>query len=208
MTHMLADASGCRQAVGLDNSEHFIGLAEKTATDNVSFRLHDVTTVPFPVGPCDVIYARFLLTHQLSPETLVADWATQLSAGGRLLLEEVDSIDINVAVFAEYIEIVEAMLADGARDLYVGPRLDAMPTPDGLVRRSSRVACAAVTNDLAAKMFSMNIQTWKHNAFVQRSYSSASIRQLEENLTGLAAKPTSETGIEWHLRQLVHEREK
>ena len=206
-THMLADALGCAQAVGLDNSEHFVRLAAKTATDKVSFHLHDVTRVPLPVGPCDVIYARFLLTHQSGPERAIARWATQLCPGGRLLLEEVDSIHIKVPVFTEYIEVVEAMLADAGHDLYVGPKLDALPTPAGLVRRSSRVACASVTNDLAAKMFSMNIQTWKHNAFVWENYSPETIRQLEENLIDLAAEPTNETGIEWRLRQLVYERE-
>ena len=206
-THMLADTLGCEQAVGLDNSEHFVRLATKTATDKVSFHLHDVMRVPLPVGPCDLIYARFLLTHQSGPESAIAQWATQLCPGGRLLLEEVDFIKIKVELFAEYIEIVEAMLADAGHDLYIGPRLDALMAPAGLARHSSRVACAAVTNDLAAKMFSMNIQTWKHNAFVRENYSLETIRQLEENLTDLAAKPTNETGIEWRLRQLVYERE-
>ena len=68
-THMLADALECEQAVGLDNSEQFIRMAAKTATNNVSFRLHDVTNVPFPAGPCDLIYARFLLDIiERSPE--------------------------------------------------------------------------------------------------------------------------------------------
>jgi len=206
-THMLADALECEQAVGLDNSEHFVRLAANTATDKVSFHLHDVTRMPLPVGPCDLIYARFLLTHQSGPERAIAWWATQLCPGGRLLLEEVDSINIRVAMFAEYIEIVEAMLADAGHDLYVGPGLDVMSAPNGLVRRSSRVARAAVTNNLAAKMFSMNIQTWKHNAFVRKDYSPEAIRQLEDNLTDLAASPTNETGIEWRLRHLVYERE-
>jgi ubiquinone/menaquinone biosynthesis C-methylase UbiE len=204
---MLADALEYGRVVGLDNSEHFIGLAEKTATDDVSFRLHDVTRVPFPVGPCHLIYARFLLTHQVSPETLIAKWAAQLCPGGRLLLEEVDSIDISVAVFAEYMEIVEAMLAEAGQELCVGARLDAMPTPAGLVRTIGRIAHVPVRNDLAAKMFSMNIQTWKHNPFVQQNCSPESIRKLAENLTDLAAKPTSEKGIEWQLRQLVYEQQ-
>lgn len=206
-THLLADTIKCAHTVGLDNSKHFISLSGMTATENISFQLHDVTRVPFPVGPCDLIYARFLLTHQLSPETLIAKWTTQLSHSGQLLLEEVNSIDIKVAVFAEYMEIVDAMLADAGHDLYVGPKLDAMATSDAIVRRSNQVACVAVTNSQAARMFSMNIQTWKDNAFVQQNYSPASIRKLEQELSDLAAKPTSEIGIEWHLRQLVYERE-
>ena len=206
-THLLADVLECEQVVGLDNSEHFISLAERTATARVIFRLHDITEVSFPDGPCDLIYARFLLTHQSCPEALIAKWATQLSSGRRLLLEETDSIETKIPVFAEYIGIAEAMLADAGRDLYVGSGLDAMATPPGLVRRSSQVARVPITNALAAKMFSMNIQTWKHNAFVQENYSSAAIRVLEENLISLAASPADETDIEWRLRQIVFERE-
>lgn len=207
-THMLADVLECDRTVGLDSSEHFIGLAKKTATDRISFGLHDVTTAPFPVGPCDLLYARFLLTHQRDPEGLIAEWAAQLLRGGQLLLEEVDSIHIGVSAFAEYIQIVEAMLANGGYDLYVGKTLASMSAADGLMRRSSRVACVTVTNYLAATMFSMNIRTWKQNAFIQQNYSPASIRQLEESLTHLAANPTNETAIEWRLRQIVYDREK
>ena len=206
-THMLAGAVECEQVVGLDNSERFIRLAGKTATDKISFLLHDVATAPFSTGPADLIYARFLLTHQSQPERLMARWATQLRPAGRMLLEETDSIHITEPVFAEYIEIVTAMLTDAGHDLYVGPRLDAMPTPAGLTQRLSRVASVPVTNDLAARMFSMNINTWKHNEFVQQNCSPASIRRLEENLREIAAKPTDEVGIQWRMRQLVYERE-
>ena len=205
-THLLADALRCQRAIGLDNSEHFIGLAEKTATDRVSFSLHDVTRVPFPVGPCDLIYSRFLLTHQPDPETLIAKWATQLHPTGRLLLEEVDSIRTKNQTFVNYIQIVEQTLANAGGDLYIGQRLAAAGTPDGLLTRSSRTVRVPVTNQLAAKMFSMNIQTWKHNAFVQEKYSAVSTQQLEESLLRLTAKPSSDGGIEWGLRQLVYKR--
>ncbi len=206
-THLLAEASVCERAVGLDDSEHFIGLAAKTAAANVSFRLHDVTTVPFPDGPCELIYVRFLLTHQREPHALIAKWATQLRPGGRLLIEEVDAIETQAAPFVEYLAIVEAMLADGGHDLYVGPKLDAMPTPAGLARLSSRVASVTPTDDVSTRMFSVNIRTWKHNAFVKANYPAEAIRKLEESLTDLAATSTDAKSIEWRLRQLVYERE-
>ena len=207
-THLLADTLGAGRTVGLDNSEHFIDLAKKTATDGVSFRLHDVTSVPFPLGRCDLIYSRFLLTHQLAPETLIAKWATHLCLGGRLLLEEVGSIHSQTPVFVKYIRLVEKMLAYDGYDLYVGQKLNTIPTPNGLVRHSSRAVCVSVRSQVAAKMFSMNIHIWKNNAFVRQNYSAASIRQLEENLLDLAARPTGNKGVEWNLRQLVYERVK
>ena len=207
-THLLAGTLESKRVVGLDNSEHFIGLAEKTATDKVSFRLHDVRVVPFPVGPCDLIYGRFLLTHLREPEVLISKWVAQLCPRGRLLVEEVEAIDTQVPAFAQYIGIVEAMLVHGGFELYVGPKLDATPIPHGGALCLNRVARVPVTNNAAAKMFSMNIQTWKHNAFVRENYSAASIRELEEALRDLAATPTEQKDIEWSLRQLVYEREK
>ncbi|MCJ7542987.1 MAG: class I SAM-dependent methyltransferase [Phycisphaerae bacterium] len=206
-THLLGDLLGCRQAIGLDNSEHFIRLAQKTATANVSFQLHDVTRVPFPTGPCDLIYSRFLLTHQGAPEALLAAWASQLSRGGRLLVEEVQVIRTKMPLFLEYLRLVEGILADGGHDLYVGARLDAIPAPPGLVGCSSRLARVPVTNDLAAKMFSMNMHAWTNNPFVRKHHSPVSIRELEKHLTDLARGPTNQTGIEWELRQVVWSRE-
>lgn len=205
-THLLADALACRQVVGLDSSDHFIALAGKTATAQVSFRLHDATTVPFPVGPCDVIYARFLLTHLVEPDALIATWATQLRPGGRLLVEEADSIDTAEPALETYLSIAEATLRDGGCDLYVGRWLGAMQTPGVLATRLNRVVSLPLTNHLAAKMFSLNIRTWKHSAFVQENYSSATIRQLEDDLAALAAAPTDQKGIQWRLRQLALER--
>lgn len=205
-THLVADATDCEQVVGLDNSAHFIGLAAKTATESVSFRIHDVTTVPFPDGPSDLIYGRFLLTHLPEPEALIAEWATKLRPGGRLLAEETESIHTTEAVFATYLTIVEAMLNDRGHDLYVGRRLAAMQAPDASMTCNALTARVPVTNDLAARMFSMNIRTWKDSPFVQEHHSPGTIQALEADLSDLAATPTEETGIEWKLRQLVIER--
>ena len=205
-THTLAAASQCARAVGLDKSESFIRLADKTATSTVSFRLHDVTTTPFPCGLCELMYGRFLLTHQTDPEALVGKWAAQLRPGGRLLVEEADSISTQSPVFAQYLAIVEAMLADAGHTLYVGPGLARMAEPGMCVKLSDRVAVVPIANALAAKMFTMNIQTWRHNAFVRETYSSASVHRLAEALAELAANSYAEEGVEWRLRQLVFER--
>ena len=73
-----AETIECEQVIGLDNSGHFLSLAQDAATNKVTFVMHDITNAPFPYGPFDLIYARFLLTHQRHPEKLIAKWATQL----------------------------------------------------------------------------------------------------------------------------------
>jgi len=204
---MLAETLGARRTVGLDNSEPFIAESVANAAGPaVSFRLHDVTNVPFPVGPCDVIYCRFLLSHQTDPLGLIERWATQLAPGGQLLLEEVESILTSVAPFTRYLEIVTAMLANDGQTLCVGGALTTMAPPAGTVRVASDIGCVPATTDAAARLFAMNIRTWRHNAFVQATCATAEIDDLQRRLDELAAQPTDRREIEWRLRQLVLQR--
>ena len=85
-THLLADTLFPRHTVGLDNSESFVGLARSTASETVSFRLHDIKTEPFPSAPYDLLFSRFVLTHLPSPETIVDLWGRQLNVHGLLLI--------------------------------------------------------------------------------------------------------------------------
>ena len=70
----------------------------------------------------------------------------------------------------------------------------------------SRVYHLSVSTAQAATMFSLNIPSWKNQRFVQQQYSVSMIDQLEQDLQELAATSTSESEIEWGMRQLVYER--
>jgi len=205
-THFLADVLQCNHAAGLDNSEHFISLAQQTKTEKVSFYLHDVTSVPFPMGPSDLLYCRFLLTHLREPQAAIAKWATQLRPKGLLLMEEVEWIHIDNPVFNTYIRIVQTMLEYQSNNLYVGPALNILKDSNILKRRMSQIKRLPVTNDYAATMFFLNMQSWKHHPFIRTNYSSTLINQLEEDLHNLTKDSNSEIEIEWELRQLVFER--
>ena len=65
----------------------------------MSFRLHDITTGPFPSAPYDLLFSRFVLTHMRNPKAIVDLWGTQLNAQGLLLIEEVEYIDTTNPVF-------------------------------------------------------------------------------------------------------------
>ena len=205
-THLLADVLGCKQAAGLDNSRHFINTARKSATARVSFHLHDVTRVPFPVAPADLLFCRFLMTHLRDPEVLLSRWATQLNSGGLLLMEEVEGIQTSNKSFISYLEIVEAMIKAQKGNLYIGPILNEMKIPETLKIVSSAVKRLSVPAHKAASMFSLNIETWKHVPFVLANYSSSLIEDLEKTLKRLAVKTGAGSKIEWQLRQIVFER--
>lgn len=204
-THFLADVLRCGHAAGLDNSESFISFARETETGEVSFHLHDVTSVPFPVGPGCLLYCRLLLTHLREYEALLARWATQLQPGGLLLIEEVDSIQTENSVFASYTKIVEALLKHQGNSLYVGKSLDRLKDTPVLSRRGSRVKRLPVENNRAAAMFSLNILSWKEHPFIRANYSCAIIDRLVRELDEMAQRPGNATDIEWGMRQMVYE---
>ncbi len=205
-THFLRDVLACEQVVGLDSSEPFLALARRTATDSVSFYLHDVRLVPFPVGPADLLFCRLLLTHLSEPQAVVRDWATQLRPKGLLLMEEVEWIDTEHAVLRTYLDILQAMLEQHSNTLYVGPILNALEEGELLRRHSSQVRRLTVSNARAATMFHLNIQTWRQQPFILENYSPSLIDGLEQDLWQMAQQSNGPSEIEWGMRQLVLER--
>ncbi len=205
-THLLADTLAPDHTVGLDNSESFLRLARATATDGVSFRLHDITTVPFPSAPYDLLFSRFELTHLQCPEDVVELWGRQLDVGGRLLMEEVEYIGTTHPVFTSYLDIQQAMLTEQGNSLYIGPRLDRMPGSDSLKRLSSKVQPIGIPADRAAAMFHMNLGVWRHNDFVRRTLDPSNLDDLESSLAAIASGRIDTTPVEWGLRRIVMER--
>ena len=207
-THFLARITACQQAMGLDISDNFMAHAKRTETGQVRFEQHDLTIVPFPTPPADVAYARYVLTHLTDPAAIIEGWGTQLQPGGMLLIEEVDWIHSEVRVFSSYLEIVTRMLADQGNQLYLGPRLSRLSKTSGLRQASSLVRQFPVSNQQAARLFYLNIQSWKHSDFVRANYPAGDIEAMQTSLQELAAIKTDVSNIEWGLRQLVFEKPK
>lgn len=205
-THLLAAALHGAHVLGLDNSEPFIALARQTRTPTVAFGLHDITVLPFPTRPADLLYARLLLAHLRDPQAVIAAWATQLRPKGRLLLEEVEWIHTNSALFTTYLDMVTALLAEQSTNMYAGPEIHASAEPELLRRRSSQVRQVPVQTSQAASMFFLNLQTCKQQPFIRQHYAAATLADMERALQALSEAPAGATEIEWGMRQLVYER--
>jgi trans-aconitate 2-methyltransferase len=205
-THLIAGTLRCGRVIGLDASAHFIELARITASGGVSFELHDVCSVPFPAGPADLLFCRFLLTHLQNPAEVAAKWATQLNPGGLLMVEEVEAIRTDHPVFAAYVRIVEAMLASQGNRLYAGPILAALGSPDGLRAVLNDLRRVPVKNAEAARLFAMNMQAWKDGEFVRAHYAQATMRELEGTLNEIAVDESAAAQIEWTMRRSVFRR--
>ena len=203
-TDLLAEASGSSRAVGLDNSEAFILKARASETAGITFAQHDVTAVPFPVAPADLIFCRYLLCHLQDPASAIASWATQLCDQGLMLIEEVEWIDTDEPLFADYLAIVAALLQDRSQELYIGPLLDRLIVAS-LSKRDSAVREVIVSSRDAATLFHMNIQSWKTAAFIQEHYCEKEIQRIEREL-GAVSQRQGCGDLTWGLRQLVFAR--
>ena len=200
----LADTLSPCHTVGLDNSESFVGLAQSTASDTVSFRLHDITTGPFPSAPYDLIFSRFVLTHMRNPKAIVELWGTQERAGtvADRRSREFRHSQPSVQHLHRY---ATGYAGRACSLLYIGPKLDEIADWVSLKRRSSEVRMVAVPANKAAAMFHMNLGVWQHNDFVQRSHERA---ELEISLAAIVSNPRNARPIEWGLRHIVMERAK
>ena len=205
-THLLAEATGSRRAVGMDSSAKFVEAARPTSTERVSFVMHDVTAAPFPVGPADLLFCRFLLTHLTDPAGALSVWASQLRPAGLLLVEEVERINTEDLVLSKYLEILTAVLDDQGHRLYIGPTLDALEPDGGLQRKESSVRRVEVPAARAAQMFVMNIVSWREREFVKSNFPADEIDGLARDLARLAAGYNAGSVVEWGLRQMVWER--
>ena len=194
------------RTVGIDNSEAFIAEARRAGGSDVSYLAHDATAVPFPVGPADLIYARFVATHLSDPTTTIRGWAAQLVPGGRLLLDEVDSISTANRVLSRYLTILTALLDHQGNLLYIGPTLSNISAPGLLRSKIDTVRRLRVPDRRAAKMFRLNLETWRDHPFVADTYGADAIRRLAEKLRTEAGTAGAASTTEWGMRQIAFER--
>ena len=205
-THLAARTLNPRHTAGLDSSESFLTHAGTTATERVSFHLHDITKIPFPIVPSDVMFGRFLLTHLRDPEEMVSLWGSQLRVHGRLLMEEVEYVDTTDPIVTSYLDMQHAMLKEKGNSLYIGPQIHKIAKTSTMKRRTSNVQTLAIPADKAAAMFLMNFSVWRSNKFLQRNYGPEALDEVETHLRALTEDRDSKTPVEWGLRQVVMER--
>jgi trans-aconitate 2-methyltransferase len=207
-TRLLASTVRPARTVGLDASARIVevaaGAAGRDADGRLEFLRHDVTAVPFPVGPADLVYARFLVGHLRDPAAALAAWATQLGPGGLLLLDEVEWIHTDEPALATYLEVVADLLGRRGHRLDPGPLLEALPDPPGLRRQASTVATLAPGARRAATIFGLNLRVWGEDPQVRADHGALPER-LQAELAALATAPDRDA-ITWGIRQIAYRR--
>jgi trans-aconitate 2-methyltransferase len=186
-TRLIAVALRPERTLGLDTSADFVARAAREAPSGTGFAVHDVVSAPFPEGPPDLVYARFLVTHLAEPEATVGAWAAQLAPGGRLLLEDTEAIETDQPAFAEYVRRVGERLEERGHRLTPGPVLAGLAG-------ASRVATASPPASRAAAMFRLNLGSWCDDPAVRERLGRALEALHDDQREGV---------ITWRLRQAV-----
>lgn len=195
-TRLIRDVAKPDRLIGLDSSERFLSIALATTEDDVEFHVHDVAHLPLPGAPADLIFCRFLLVHLSEPERHIQRWTSQLRTGGHLLLQETEAIESSDPAIHRYLEMVERLLGSRGADLQVGKTL-ARVSSTAISRRTTFHVPIA----LAARMFVMNIESWRDDAFIVKTYSENEVAELGAALHDLANSESSEA-VEWTFREM------
>jgi trans-aconitate 2-methyltransferase len=201
-TELIRATVGPARILGVDVSPAFVAAAAKRlADDRTRLLCADVLDLPLEVTDADLIFARMLLTHLRDPLAAIDIWRGRLSERGLLLLEEVDSIVTEDPTLAGYLDLQREMLAANGHALDVGPQLDA-GLREHPALRSSTVAELSPPAAVAARMFAMNLETWRDRPEVTEAHEPEELNALAAALERIATGAES-APITWRLRHLV-----
>jgi SAM-dependent methyltransferase len=202
-TDMLSAATDCPNVCGLDSSAGFIEEAARRFK-RCTFVEHDVTQTPFPVRG-DVTYSRFLLSHLAHALELVNLWTAELPNGGKLIIEELEDIHTDAAVFREYLDINDALIASLGASLYVGGILGGGSYDADVLH--NECAAIAVSNCHAATWFLPNAVTvWEEEPFILENTTAEWRKEVSAELRTIKESGDSRAGNVWKMRRLVLER--
>jgi trans-aconitate 2-methyltransferase len=169
----------------------------------VAFGEHDVTRVPFPAPPADLIYGRFIVTHLPDAGAAIARWAEALVPRGRLALEEVDTMTSDHPALVRYYALVEAMQAARGQFTYVGRALAEMAPPETFVVERADTVPVVLPASVAARLHALNFRTWTRNPFIVASVDPAELDDLGASLEALAPGARAAAPVRWKLAQVI-----
>lgn len=195
-TALLRDRFPKARLIGVEASTAFAAEARERVPD-AQIVVADATSVALPV-PADVVYARLLLAHVADVAGAIVRWRTQLAPHGVVVLDEVESIESDDPVFRTYEQIVGAMVGARGASVSAGPRIAAALAGDAAVVHDAVVRYDVAPADAAA-MFALNLQTWRHDAWVRANVATREIDALAAAL----ARPDVRAPITWYLHQTI-----
>ena len=188
--------------LGLEQSPEHVARAEATAPPGVSYRVHEVTEVPFPDEPPDFLYSRFLLTHLRDPESALAAWAEAAAGEAVLALEETADISCDHLAFARYYQLVGEMQAAYGQRLRIGTTLS-IPARSGWKVELDLLAPLSLPAARMARLHALNIETWRNDAYARARFDVEELDALAVRLWGIARGEEAAPGVKVVMRQMI-----
>ena len=201
----LLSALAPEELVGIDVSQAFIDRAMTRGPRRARWLCHDVTSIPLPSGPADLLYARLLLADLPMPEQTALAWLSELRPGGYLLMEEDEFIGTNDATLGAYDELSAALVEHRGGDLFVGRRLRNLEASGEYRWIVNRVYHHHVPVAVAAKLFAMNFAAWRSEPWVVDQRGKPWLNAMEHELARLARSDTKDSVI-FAIRQMALQR--
>lgn len=189
-TQLLNEVCRPETLVGIDSSDVFVNGA-RARLPGVRFETHDVSKLPLPGAPADLIYSRLLLAHMAEPEAIARGWLTQLTPGGKLLVEDLEGVINPPGPLQEYEDVSATIVRSSGGLMYAGAALAHLGGASGPV---------TVPGALAATIYLFNVRHWLK--MPDLPVTDAQLRDLEEGLVELSMNDQG-TVVSWIVRQLV-----
>ena len=189
-TQLLREACQPGALIGIDASDAFVAAA-RARLPGVRFETHDVSTLPLPGAPADLIYARLLLAHMAQPEAVARRWLSQLAPGGKLLIEDLEGVINPPGPLHDYEDISTAIVRSGGGLMYAGAalaHLGGVSTP------------VTVPGTLAARIYLFNVRHWLETPDLP--VSDAQLQDLEGGLVEMSENDRG-AHVSWIVRQSV-----
>ena len=202
-TALLQDVTRAPAIVGLDSSARLLSRARRQAPRGVVFAEHDITRVPFPAAPADLLYARFLVTHIAQAERAMAGW-TQAAAGhGRLAVEDTAGVSSVEPTLARYYELVAQMQAAHGQRMHIGRDLADLGRRAGWIVESFELQPVTWPGAIAARLHAMNFRTWRHDPFIAATVPAPELDALGASLEQIAAGARPSAPANWQIAQAI-----
>jgi SAM-dependent methyltransferase len=197
-TDLVRATTAAATTVGIDRSVAFARRARSST--GLGFVVADVVGADLPFAIADLLYARLLLAHLHDSAAVLARWGGALAPGGRLLVDDLESIDAE-GVFRTYLDDVAlAVVRAQGGSLFVGPVLHAAVDPPGLVRVHDAVAPIEPPVADTARVFEMNLRVLTERGEVVPQPA------LAAALAGIARGERAAAPVRWRFRQICWER--
>jgi SAM-dependent methyltransferase len=189
-TELIAQVCRPRGLVGVDASEAFLRSARERVP-TAEFVSHDVTVLPFPTSPADVIYARLVLAHLGDPVGILDRWRQHLAPGGVIISEELEGIEAPAGPLRDYDDLSSAMVRRGGGVMCAGPLL---------AHLGGRCLPVLASAALAARIYSFNVRLWREQA--DTCGADDDLARLERALAHVVERDDDDT-VAWVVRQTV-----